>query len=531
MGSAISIGTTGLTAASKQIDVIGNNLANSSTLGFKSGSTYFASMLNQSLSSSGSMAVGQGVSLAAVNTLFTQGSFESTGNATDLAIDGDGFFMVEDTEGALYYTRAGAFHINSEGYLVDNSDYHVQGYNFFAYDSTAVMDTDTVEEQADITLKNVQSSPKATTTISIGINLDESAGYGESFNVSQTVYDSKGGQHDLSITFLKTEGSGTWGFNAKIDDLISQTGNQLACGIVFDASGQVSSMYKGDISNITATTAGTGAIDNAKTVINKPGQLFQDSTASFTLTKGTVSGVWDVTADGGYTHATAWQESSDGVEYLKMDLDGTGGADITFTLDDVWAAGDTVAFDITKTDMAAEDLGLSFGTLDNGATIGVSEDTGTTIENRITWDLVGDTALTITGYASTSVVKSLSNDGYTSGVLKSLGIANDGVISGTFTNGQTSNLGQILMADFPNSAGLKKIGNYFGETSESGAAIKNKPGSGGLGEIVSNSLETSNVDVAKEFVNMITAQRAYQANAKVITAADEMLSILMNIKQ
>jgi flagellar hook protein FlgE len=107
------------------MDVIGNNLANANTLGFKAGNTYFASMLNQSLTggSSGSMQVGQGVTVAAVSTQFAQGSFETTGNATDLAIDGDGFFILRDEEGAVYYTRAGSFHINEEGYLVDLNEY------------------------------------------------------------------------------------------------------------------------------------------------------------------------------------------------------------------------------------------------------------------------------------------------------------------------------------------------------------------------------------------------------------------------
>ena len=161
MGSAISIGTTGLTAASKQMDVIGNNLANANTLGFKAGNTYFASMLNQSLTggSSGSMQVGQGVAVADVSTQFAQGSFETTGNATDLAIDGDGFFILRDREGGTYYTRAGAFHIDESGYLVDLNGYKVQGYNLFSSDT---------DEMSDINLKNVQSAPKATTEISFG---------------------------------------------------------------------------------------------------------------------------------------------------------------------------------------------------------------------------------------------------------------------------------------------------------------------------------------------------------------------------
>jgi len=129
------------------------------------------------------------------------------------------------------------------------------------------------------------------------------------------------------------------------------------------------------------------------------------------------------------------------------------------------------------------------------------------------------------------VIKSLSDNGYSSGVLKSLSMKDDGIISGFFTNGQTATLGQIILADFPNSSGLQKVGNYFGQTVASGEAIKNEPGSGGLGSIMSNTLEVSNTDVAKEFINMITAQRAYQASSRVITTADQMLTELMNIKR
>jgi len=261
---AISIGTTGLTASSKQMDVIGNNLANSNTLGFKASSTQFASIL----SDSGTLAVGQGVSVAGITTQFSQGSFENTGNATDLAIDGEGFFMVKDNEGAVYCTRAGAFHINSAGYLVDTNDYQVQGF------TASTTDADAVEEETAISLQNVQSAPKASTEISIGANLDEDAGYGDKFNVSQSVFDTKGKMHNLSLIFQKTEGQGMWGFEAKLDSTnASDTGiNQPASGVTFDSNGLLSGLYKGDVVN-----AAEGAVDAEATLsiptISKPGQL------------------------------------------------------------------------------------------------------------------------------------------------------------------------------------------------------------------------------------------------------------------
>jgi len=515
MASAISIGTTGLTASSKQMDVIGNNLANANTLGFKAGNTYFASMLNQSLTggSSGSMQVGQGVAVADVSTQFAQGSFETTGNATDLAIDGDGFFILRDREGGTYYTRAGAFHIDESGYLVDLNGYKVQGYNLFSSDT---------DEMSDINLKNVQSAPKATTEISFGVNLNDGEASGEVFNASQTVFDSKGQVHTLTIRFMKTEDTGTWGFDVRLDNDNYSTG-ELANGLKFDEYGTLTTMFTADIGTPTVTTAGDGT---ATATIKHLGQMYKDTTAGheITLVRGANATTWTISDNAGYENAIVHSANEDSV---SIDLDGVGGADIVFNLSDTWAQNDTISFGIDMTELATTDVTFTFGKLSNGATIGdISSGS-----NQITWTLSDTNANRISGYASSSVIKSLGNNGYSSGVLKSLSMKGDGIISGFFTNGQTATLGRIILADFPNPAGLQKVGNYFGATVASGDAIKNKPGSGGLGSIMSNTLEVSNTDVAKEFINMITAQRAYQASSRIITTADQMLTELMNIKR
>jgi flagellar hook protein FlgE len=138
----------------------------------------------------------------------------------------------------------------------------------------------------------------------------------------------------------------------------------------------------------------------------------------------------------------------------------------------------------------------------------------------------------MTGYASPSANRSLVCDGWASGELKSLAIESDGVIDGFFTNGQSAGIGQIALAKFTNTSGLMKMGScLFAATVNSGDALVNQPGAGGLGEISPNSLEMSNADIATEFINMITAQKAYQASAKVVTTTDQMMSELMNIKR
>lgn len=510
MSSALWIGTTGLTASSKQMDVIGNNLANSNTLGFKAGNTYFASMLNQSLSggSSGTMQVGQGVAIAAVATQFGQGSFESTGNATDLAIDGDGFFILRDTEGAQYFTRAGAFHVDNEGYLVDMTGYRVQGYNLYIAGQEEV--------ETDIRLQNVQSAPRPSTTIGVGANLNDAAETGERFNVTQTVFDSLGQAHSLAINFMRTEGTGTWGLNTTMDG--TNIGTNSANGIIFDANGTLASFYTGAFGS-GPTVAGGGAITTS--TINRPGQIYKDTTGNIVLTRGATATSWAVTSNGGYANMAIVDNTA---TTLSVDLDGNGGADITYDLGAGFASGSTITFTLDNTvTSASSDISMAFGALSNGATIGAG--------NVLNWNMVGEDAPTITGYASSSVVKSLNDDGYSSGVLKSLSVDKDGIINGFFTNGQSAALGQVLLATFPDLSGLQKSGNYFIETVRSGEALRNRAGSGGLGQTMSNSLEISNTDVAKEFINMISAQRAYQASAKVITTADTLLSVLMDIKR
>jgi len=512
MSTAISIGTTGLTASSKQMDVIGNNLANSNTLGFKASATYFASMLNQSLSSGGSIQVGSGVSVASVGTLFQQGAFETTGNATDLAIDGEGFFIVQDLEGGVYYTRAGNLHISKEGYLVDNNNYKVLGYG-----RTRVGEK--IDEISPISLKNVQSIPQATTLFSMGVNLNDSSESGEKFTVSQTVYDSKGAQHNLSTIFQKTENPGTWGFTIKLDSDEGDTDKY--CGVIFDADGNLYKIYQSDM---TDPETNSKTPDDRKVTIDSVnyGQIYPQgnsgtTTSNIVLTYNT--GNWSATAVGIYKNMSlAFQGNK-----LSLDLDGKGGADIILDVTGTWKDNDTISFDLSSTVCDLQDLVVTFPELSNGATIGD--------DNAITWKLKTDEINKLTGYSSASVVQTLNADGYPAGVLKSLSFDKDGTITGFFTNGQTSNLGSILLANFPNPGGLKKVGNYFAETIESGTAIKNYAGTGGLGEIISNTLELSNVDTAKEFISMIQAQRAYQACARVITTANDMLTELMNIKR
>ncbi len=518
MGSALWAGISGLNAATKEMDVIGNNIANVNTIGFKGSKAFFSDILSQSLSggSGGSLQVGRGVAVSDVQTQFGSGSFETTGNSTDMAIDGDGFFMVSDSNGGIYYTRAGSFTLDKDGYLVDANGYRLQGYNLAAANPNQL---------TEISLRDVQSAPAVSTTFSLGLNLNAETTAGDTFNATQTVYDSMGAKHTLNMTFRKTEENGYWGVEASLDDTDITTMSQS--GLIFDSDGVLSQVYSGTVGAVTATDLdGGGEAHSATATLTKPGQV--DQTGTMTLTRGANNASWTITGAGGYTDATVIGSSSGGHDYLYVDLDGNGGSDLTLdlgvTAGNGWEAGDTAQFTLTHTATTPVDLNVTIPTLANGATIGNG--------NVLSWNLAGSDALQITNYASTSAIKSLTNDGYASGLLKSLSVGADGTISGFFTNGQTSQIAQVCLADFDNPWGLKRMGsNLFGETLTSGPAITNIPGASGMGDITSNSIEMSNVDIATEFINMITAQKAYQASARIITTEDTLNQELMNIKR
>jgi flagellar hook protein FlgE len=511
MGSALWTGISGLNASSKELDVIANNLANTNTIGFKSGTTYFADVLSQSISggASGTMQVGRGVSVTEIQTQFSTGSFESTGVATDVAIDGDGFFIVNDADDASYYTRAGAFRLNNEGLLVDTNGYMVQGKVVVNGTPSGALD--------DIALADVQSEPQVTSTFSIGANLNSDTAAGGQYNTSQTIYDSLGSEHTLNTTFTKTEssGSGLWGIQVSLDSTAVAT--LPVSGFTFDSTGAMTGTYTG-----TMAKAGLATTD---ATLNRPGMIYKDGAIELTRT---AAGAWSMTNDGGYGNAKMTSETVGTTTTLKISLDGSE-TDLTFVGDETaWGATAgtiTANLDYTATSGITDlNINMSGMTLPGGATIGNG--------GTVVWNLAGDDHLDITQYASASVVRSLSADGYSSGSLKSLSIDSSGIISGFFTNGQTTELAQLMLAKFTSPWGLQKMGdNLFGETISSGEAVINYAGQGGIGSLTSNSLEMSNTDIATEFIKMITAQKAYQANAKVVTTESDMMQVLMNIKQ
>ena len=413
MLSSLYSGVTGINAAGYTMSVIGNNIANSNTVGFKSSYTSFADILSQSLGgATAGNQIGRGVNLTDIATIFNQGSFENTANGTDLAIEGSGFFLVADNTGT-YYTRAGQFIVDSEGYLVNPSGFKLQGYGI---DSSGALLTTT----GDINVSQVSSAPQVTGSFRILANLDGSSDIeaGDQYSTTITVYDSIGEAIPLTIIFTKRATGNAWDYETSIP---SSMGTATGTGSVeFDADGKLVSL---------------------------------DGTTGF----------------------------SD--KDIFIDLPGGGGADFTVSWD-IWDDDKSVA----------------------------------------TTDL--------TGYAAVSDTNGLFQDGYAPGAIQTISVDQDGQIVGLFTNGQTRTLGQVLLADFISPWGLTKMGrSLYAESASSGQPTIGTPSSGGRGKISSNVLEMSNVDMASEFVKMITTQRAYQANARVITTSDELLQELIMIKR
>lgn len=397
-------GLSGLNAAAKGLDAISNNVSNAATIGFKGSGVQFSDVFAASASGGGSTQTGIGVSLTAVKQAFTQGNITVTNNPLDVAINGLGFFRMNDN-GAITFSRNGQFLVDKEGFIVNSTGQRLTGY--LANASGIIVPSSPV----DIVVSSADLTPVATTSGSVGFNLDSRATVPGAFNftdpttysssTAMTLYDSLGNPHIQSLYFRKSAAN-TWEVYTILDgSAASQTG---PAAMAFD---------------------NTGALTTAMPL----------AAMNYVLTSG--------------------------------------------------AANLSVALDFS-------------GSTQYGATFGV---------NR------------------------LQQDGYTSGRLAGLSISADGVVQGRYSNGQTRDLGQVVLTNFANPNGLQSLGNnQWGETAASGQPLIGSPGSGTLGALQTAAVEESNIDLTAELVNMITSQRNYQANAQSIKTQDSVMQTLVNLR-
>ncbi len=570
LSSALFSGISGLSNLGNAMQIIGDNISNVNTVGFKSSSFTFQDLLSQNMfTRAGTSQVGRGTALSDIYATFEQGSFESTGNTTDLAIGGDGFFAVrEPTTNSLFYTRAGNFRFDKDGNMINPEGYIVQGW---AVDETG----DITGSTTDVSMTSFTSQPQATESIDIITNLDKdttsnvsilsSAWDGtattpitsNSYEYQSTVkaYDSLGSTHDITLYYDKISGS-EWEYIITCnpeEDLRAGLAGTEAAGLLArgkitfnEGSGAITSMT---MSKLTGNTTGSEGVNQAAQCTAATGGL---ATTDATITVDNAealtaandgnlvleynAGSWAVAGTSPISGTIVGNTSTQ----VTVRLPGsTTGEDITIDLSQAAANGDSLTIALTGSDDWTANGTSDFnaeGYFEFSADFlgGTATSEEIALDIGVRWNgtsFVPD-SLATTQYASSSTTVYQSADGYGAGDLEGVDVDVEGLITGVYSNGQVLPLYRIALSKFQNVQGLyKEGGNLYRSTRESGPATTSLPGSNGLGSIAPNSLEQSNVDIANEFVKMITTQRGFQANSKIITVTDQMLSELINLKR
>lgn len=402
------IALSGLNAAQTDLSVTGNNVANAATAGFKQARTEFADVYAVAFEGISSIATGNGVSVSSVTQNFSQGNIDFTERNLDVAVSGQGFFVVNDTSGQAY-TRAGAFHIDRNGTVVNQSGQRLQ---VFPAVTSGGFNTGVL---SDLTLSTSDGPPQATTQIDARLNLSSA-------------------------------------------DSVPST-------VPFDPNDPTS--FNNSTSIVTYDSLGTA------------------HTSTLYYTKTAVANQWDT-----YMYTDGNAVASGGVSPIS----------ITFNPDGTISGPTNVAYDAIPSGTGALPIQVS---LDYQNT---------------------------TQFGSSFAVNGISQDGFTTGRLSGIDIDDEGVVFARFTNGQSNALGKVALANFPNVGGLRQLGNTsWAQSFESGDLIIGEANTASFGLIQSGSLESSNVDIAASLVNLITAQRNFQANAQVISAADTVTQTIINI--
>ncbi len=508
-----SIPLSGLTAESTALSAIANNLSNQNTTGYKDTSVLFSDLFYQSLGTTGSgdpIQVGAGTQVGSMPSLFTQGSVSATGVPTDVAIQGTGFFAVQNADGTIDYTRAGDFSVDKNNFLVTSEGQQVLGYPAV----NGVVNTGAGIVPLQLGAGTI-SPPSATGNVELTTNLDASTGIGATFSTPVTIYDSLGGPHTLTYNFTNT-GPNTWSYSLNIPpaDLntvggVTPTGVLATGSLTFNGNGVMIGTGGGagvpvygpktaggaDVGNGTVSGLGATATTVAQTIT-----MTATSATQFTVV-GSVSG--------------ALGTATVGTPFTSGQIDFTINAGST-----AFAAGDTIAVPTTPL------------TLGNVKAIPITGFADGAANQTFNWNTLSGTTPSLTQVAAPSNTSSIGQDGSSSGSLANFTIGSDGTITGSFTNGKTQALGELALANFANQNGLQLNGSTdFTPTLASGPAVVGVPGAGGLGTISGGSLELSNVDIATEFANLIVAQRGFEADAKAVTTFDQITQDTIALKQ
>jgi flagellar hook protein FlgE len=510
---SFSIPLSGLDTSSTNLSTIANNLANLNTVGFKGQDVQFQDLFYQQIGTSGNgdaVQVGVGSSVAGINSDLTQGSIQTTGVSTDVAIQGNGYFVL-NKNGETLYSRAGNFSTDSNGNLVAQDGSAVQGYQAV---NGVIPANATLGALAIPT--GMINPPKATTQVQLGINLDASGGSGTVAASQQT------GTGILPTATLAangtlafTDGTNNFTYTTGAADTLATLVNQINANPAFNAT------LSGN--NLVITAASGKAITFTTNTIADTGGATETFTPTGTNTApGTFSTPMVVYDALGTSHVLSFN-------FTKTAAN-TWTYQITIPAADLAPGGNPVIGQGTLNFNGNGQL-VSPATNVAGLTISNLADGATPI--TFTWNLYNaNGGGLVTQMAGSSAASGTQQDGYASGSLQSFTIDSNGVIQGIFSNGQTNALGQIALATFTNEQGLIRNGsNEFVSSLASGAANIGDPGTGGRGLLSGGSLEQSNVDIATQFAQLIVAERDYQANAKSMTTFDQVTQTAINLVQ
>ena len=509
-------GVSGLKNHQTRMDVVGNNISNVNTTGFKSSRVTFSDTLSQTLSGASAPTenrggtnpkqIGLGSATSAIDTLFTDGSVQSTGVNTDLCLSGNGLFIVKDGN-LSYYTRNGNFKFDKEGYYVNSDGLKVQGWS--ATTPGDAINTNGQPSEICIPAGKTMAA-SATKVATFSKNLDAAEPMIEEMSITLATGDS----YTVGATDTKPYAVGTEYEVKNVDTTTKKVTLEDPKGksIIIDAA------------DPAKYTVGNKVKSNSATLKMTDGTTTTETSGAFTLKnskpKTTIATVYDSL---GNAHNVT-------IYMTKTKVDSTDGNQWTVSLDPAGSEEQTITeADGTTTTVSMTDAILQFN-VNGGLTTGggsakltLTNGAGTNQSVNMTFDDVTQYAGSSTAFATT--------DGNAAGTLKSVSIDSAGVITGTYTNGLNVQEAQVAIAQFNNASGLTKTGNsLYTESNNSGT-----PNIGTISDlgctVTPSSLEMSNVDMASELTDMIVTQRGYQSNSKIITVSDELLETLINMKR
>ncbi|MEN6565606.1 MAG: flagellar hook-basal body complex protein [Veillonellales bacterium] len=568
MSTAMYSGVSGLKSQQTKLDVIGNNISNISTAGYKSQRVSFSDILSQTISAATGPStssnrggtnpeqIGLGVSVSSVDTNMTTGSTQSTGDTMDVSIGGDGFFIVQSGTGSNYeFTRAGNFGVDKNGNLTVNG-LKVCGWEKYSTDSSGstTYDTQTTVEPLNLFSDSVNGNkkviaPEATTTETLSGNLDPTkTAHGTGLSTigtvpttadsttTMTVYDSEGNSHDIQVKMYKcyTDAStgGTETGNVALTSTaltVSSSANTIKLKVDGDTTGVDISVAAGTYSSASDLVKAVNSAINATSLSGKVTASLDSNNHLVFMSASTGTASTVTVAAGGSNDGLAALVGTTGT---STTTGSTGTGNTSWFWQAVPGSSDLTIADTASGYIEFDSKGklITTDTTNFNTTPSITLKPDASIGSGSSSVKLDMSSLSTYTTSTTSSVTA-SGDGYAAGELSDVSIGSDGIITGSYSNGKKQSLAMIALAAFTNPAGLEKVGNNLYETTTNSGNFTGgvEAGSGGTGTLSSGTLEGSNVDLAEQFSDMMVTERAYQANSKVITTSDSMMETLINM--